>query len=170
MNIRSFRLRDLPSLLRIERAAFGAEAFSATAFLGHLLRDRRSIFVAEDQQGNVVGYAAVRMSLGWLGPRRGGITSIAVAPAQRRQGVGRALLTRALGYLREQQVVEADLEVSVSNQAAQSLYQSLGFRRTRLLPSYYGLERDGLKMVLSLGENGKNDRAEGEGEGDVRRG
>jgi ribosomal-protein-alanine N-acetyltransferase len=138
-------------VLRIERAAFGEEALSATTFLSHLFRDRRSVFVAEDEQGNVLGYALVRLSLGWLTPKRGGITSIAVAPAHRRRGIGRALLGHAVEFLTEQHVVEADLEVSVSNQAAQSLYQSFGFRRTRLMPSYYGLNRDGLKMVLDLG-------------------
>jgi len=165
MNIRRGRLRDLVNLLRLERAAFGKEALSPTTFVGHLLRDRRSIFVAEDDQGNVLGYALVRLSLGWPTPKRGGITSIAVAPAHRRQGVGRALLRNAIELLQEHQVVEADLEVSVTNRAAQSLYESLGFRRARLLPSYYGANRDGLKMVLPLAPKAESPGRDGGGDG-----
>jgi len=150
MNIRRFRISDLSSVLHIERASFGREAYSATTFLAHLFRDRKGAFVAEDEQGNVLGYTLVRLSLGWLGPRRGGITSVAVAPAHRRRGIGRALLEHAVQYLRERRVEEADLEVSVTNRAAQSLYEAFGFRRARLLPHYYGADRDGLRMVLDL--------------------
>ena len=92
----------------------------------------------------------VRMGLPWLGPRRGGVTSVAVAPAHRRQGVGRALMCAALGHLKKQRAEQSDLEVSVSNSAAQSLYESFGFKRAKLLPDYYGLHRDGLQMVLDL--------------------
>ncbi len=106
--------------------------------------------MAEDDQGVVVGYALVRMGLGWLGLKRGGITSIAVDPAHRRQGIGRALLAEALQCLRDHGVQEADLEVSVTNRAAHSLYEAFGFRRTQLLPHYYGSQGDGMRMVLSL--------------------
>jgi len=150
MKVRKFKLADLPRVLQIERTSFGPEGSSATTFVAHLFRDRKHSFVAEDEQGIVVGYALVRMNLGWLGVRRGGITSIAVAPTHRRQGIGRALLAEALHWLREHGVQQADLEVSVANRAAQSLYQAFGFRRAQLLPHYYGSQGDGLRMVLDL--------------------
>jgi ribosomal protein S18 acetylase RimI-like enzyme len=90
-----------------------------------------------------------------LGERKGGITSIAVAPVHRRQGIGRELLQFALTHLRAQHVAKADLEVNVANRAAQSLYESLGFRSCRVLPHYYGLNRDGLQMELNLTESGE---------------
>jgi ribosomal protein S18 acetylase RimI-like enzyme len=104
----------------------------------------------EDDEGHVVGYVLARVGLRWLGIRRGGLTSIAVDPAHRRCGYGTALLSAALDYLRENGVEEADLEVNVGNCAAQSLYESFGFVRSRVLPHYYGLNDNGLKMVLNM--------------------
>lgn len=150
MRIRKLKLADLPRVMRIERASFGPQDYSGTTFWAHLLRDRKHSFVAEDEEGVVVGYALVRMTLGWLVRRRGGITSIAVDPPQRRRGIGRRLMSEALEHLAEHGVEEADLEVAVANGAAQSLYDALGFRRSRLLPHYYGPDRDGLRMVLDL--------------------
>ncbi len=158
MIIRAFRVSDLPHVLRIERASFGTEGYSAATFLAHAFRDRRGLFVAEDES-QVAGYVLVRLGLRWLGSRKGGITSIAVAPALRRRGIGRSLLRHAISYLREHHVDAADLEVNVTNLAAQSLYESLGFRRCRLLPHYYGPSRDGLQMVLDLAAQSAEARA-----------
>jgi len=152
LTIRRFSMGDLPRVFQIERASFGPDAYSPSTFLAHLVRDRKGLFVAEDGSGRVVGYALVRLGLGWIGARRGGITSIAVEPASRGRGIGRALLARALDHLREHRVQVADLEVSATNRAAQSLYESFGFRRDRLLPDYYGRSRDGLRMVLDLSQ------------------
>ena len=153
MLIRKYKLSDLPRVLSIERASFGAEGYTAGTFLAHAFRDRSGFYVAEDENNQVVGYILIRLGLPWIGPRRGGITSLAVAPAHRRRGVGRALLCAALAHLRDHQAEQADLEVSISNRAAQSLYESLGFKRSKLLPDYYGLNRDGLRMVLDLTDN-----------------
>jgi len=150
MKVRKARLSDLAPVLTIERASFGPDSYTAATFIAHVFRDRHGFFVAEEEAGEVVGYALVRLGLGWLGMRRGGVTSIAVHPSQRRSGVGRALLGHALKYLRENRVTEADLEVGVNNRAAQSLYEAFGFRRHRVLPHYYGPHRDGMKMVADL--------------------
>ncbi len=150
MKVRRLSLSDLADLVRIERGSFGPEAYSVTTFLAHVLRDRKGIFVAQDDDGRVVGYVLVRLGLRWLGVRRGGITSIAVGPSYRRRGFGRALMAAALDHLKENGVDEADLEVNVSNRAAQSLYQSFRFVQSRILPEYYGPNADGLRMVLNL--------------------
>ena len=148
MRVRNLKLCDMARILRVERASFGAAGSSATTFVAHLFRDRKNSFVAENDEGEVIGYALVRMGLGWLGSRRGGITSIAVDPPHRRQGAGRALMASALERLAEHGVEEADLEVEVDNGAAQSLYEAAGFRRASVLPDYYGSDRDGLRMVV----------------------
>jgi ribosomal-protein-alanine N-acetyltransferase len=150
LTIRRGRLGDIARVLQIERAAFGPESYSASTFLAHLFRDRKGLLVAQGERGQVLGYALVRMGLRWLGPRRGGITSIAVDSAHRRQGIGRALLARALELLCEHGAAQVDLEVSVTNHPAQALYESFGFQRARLLPGYYGYGRDGVKMVLDM--------------------
>jgi ribosomal protein S18 acetylase RimI-like enzyme len=148
--IRHSALRDLPRVIRIERVAFGPDSYSVSTFLAHVMRDRKGLLVAVGEDGAVIGYALVRTTLGWVGRKRGGITSIAVNPVDRRLGAGRALMDCALEYLRDQGVKQADLEVGVDNRAAQSLYEACGFRRSHLMPHYYGLNRDGIKMVLDL--------------------
>ncbi len=148
--VRKFVLSDLADIIRIERTSFGPESYSVTTFLAHIFRDRKGLLVAVDDDRHVVGYVLVRTGLRWLGVKRGGITSIAVGPANRRRGFGRALMAAALRYLGDNGVDEADLEVNVSNRAAQSLYESFGFVQSRVLPEYYGPAGDGLKMVLDL--------------------
>lgn len=150
MKVRAFAMRDLARVVQIERMSFGPDSYSLTTFLAHVLRDRGGMFVAEDEEGCVVGYVLARMTLGWVGKRRGGITSIAVDPARRRCGIGRCLVARSLEHLREGGVEEADLEVNITNRAAHSLYEAFGFHHDRVLPHYYGPERDGLKMVADL--------------------
>jgi ribosomal-protein-alanine acetyltransferase len=150
ITIRKFHLADLPRVMQLERASFGSEGYSSATFLAHAFRDRKGFLIAEDEAHQLVGYALARMGLPWLGARKGGLTSIAVAPAQRRRGIGRALMEAALAYLREHHAEQADLEVNVTNRAAQSLYESFGFKRAKLLPNYYGQGRDGLQMALDL--------------------
>jgi ribosomal-protein-alanine acetyltransferase len=151
--VRHYKMSDLPIVLQIERAAFGADGYSASTFLAHAFRDRRGFFVAEDEEGQVVGYVLARMGLPWIASHKGGITSLAVAPCQRRRGIGRSLMCHALSYLRARQARQADLEVNVVNRAAQSLYESLGFRTSKLLRHYYGANKDGLQMILDLAAN-----------------
>jgi ribosomal protein S18 acetylase RimI-like enzyme len=100
ITVHKFRLSELPQVLRIERASFKSEGYSAMTFLAYAFRDRKRFFVAKDEQQQVVGYVLVRLRIHWLGERKGGITSIAVAPVHRRQGIGRELLQFALTHLR----------------------------------------------------------------------
>lgn len=159
MPVRGASLGDFWRVIQIERAAFGPDSYSITTFLAHAFRDRKGLFVVEDEREAVVGYVLVRVGVRWLGTRRGGITSVAVEGPHRRRGFGSALLARAVEHLREHSVDQADLEVNVANRAARSLYESFGFRCSRILPNYYGPRRDGLKMVLDLRQPAAQERS-----------
>jgi ribosomal protein S18 acetylase RimI-like enzyme len=161
MKVRRATFGDLPDVVRIERASFAGKGCSVTTFLAHVLRDRKGLLVGEDDTGRVIGYALARVGLRWLGVRRGGVTSIAVDPQHRRRGIGRALMAAALEHLRSQGVAEADLEVSVANRAAQSLYEAFGFVQCQLLPHYYGPNADGIKMALNMRDATISGRAAG---------
>lgn len=65
------------------------------------------------------------------------IVTIAVAAAERRRGLGEALLITAidLAYRRSQEVLT--LECRVSNTGAQALYEKYGFRRVGVRKRYY---------------------------------
>jgi mycothiol synthase len=56
------------------------------------------------------------------------VVYMGVVPSARRQGVGRALLSRAVELARERAAVSLNLTVDVRNVPAQQLYASFGFR------------------------------------------
>ncbi|GIX03332.1 MAG: N-acetyltransferase [Planctomycetaceae bacterium] len=63
----------------------------------------------------------------------GGIQNVGVLPNYRRQGLGRALVLKALDGFLCHGARRIYLEVTASNEPAISLYQSLGFRHVRTL-------------------------------------
>lgn len=83
--------------------------------------------VVED--GAVVAYAVHRP----VADRECELLEIAVGAAQRRQGHAERLLRRLL----QEYPGDWYLEVRSSNQAAQSLYQKLGFQAIGKRPNYY---------------------------------
>jgi ribosomal-protein-alanine N-acetyltransferase len=149
VTIRRFRLGDLGRVLEIERSSFAEQSYDRSTFLYYAARGYAGFFVAE-HRGEVAGYILTRRTGLFARPRRGGITSVAVGQAYRRRGVGRQLAAAALDFLRRWGARQVDLEVSVTNEPAIRLYESLGFRRERPLPSYYGEAQDGMRMSLDL--------------------
>ena len=65
------------------------------------------------------------------------INTIAVDPARRRRGLGRALMEAVLAQVAEEEVTRATLEVRRSNLAAQRLYERLGFAVAGQRRNYY---------------------------------
>ncbi len=144
--LRPGRLRDLKAVLSLERTVFGRHALEPASMLWLLARRWPGLIVAEES-GRPIGHVITRVS-GWWWNKRGGISSIAVDPAYLRQGVGRRLMQAALEFLERAGVEVVDLEVSVGNRPAISLYESLGFIARRRMPDYYGLGEDGIRMTL----------------------
>lgn len=90
-----------------------------------------SVVVAEDD-GEVVGFVASRVHAASAGMSEyGEVEVIAVDPACRDRGVGRALLDRAIGQLRDAGVPVIMLETGgdEGHTPARALYESMGFRR-----------------------------------------
>ena len=81
------------------------------------------------------------------------VLNLAVAPAQRRRGLGRRLLEHALAGARERGAVRALLEVRVSNAPAIALYRAEGFTDLAVRHAYYpadGGREDALIMEKDL--------------------
>lgn len=92
----------------------------------------RSLFLVAVSGGRVCGFIGARMVLD-----EGEILKLAVAPENRRQGLGQMLLDRALSEMREAGVSRVSLEVRASNRAAIGLYEKNGFRQGHIRKSYY---------------------------------
>jgi ribosomal-protein-alanine N-acetyltransferase len=135
------RLRDLPSLRRLEKAAFPPdEAYDVLTLACLLLRPGTVNIKVVEYTGELVGYVA-----GSSHRLRGSawIVTLAVHPDHWRRGLGRRLLVACEARLR-QPVLR--LTVRASNAAAIALYESAGYRPVRVQRHYYADGENGIVM------------------------
>jgi RimJ/RimL family protein N-acetyltransferase len=109
-------------------------------YLRSLRRSRdAAVFVAETPRG-IVG----RLSVGRdPHPASAHVADLGlmVAKSHRRQGIGRALLERAVDWARRADVSKLELHVFPHNEPALQLYEAFGFRREGYRERHY--RRDG---------------------------
>jgi [ribosomal protein S18]-alanine N-acetyltransferase len=141
MSIRRARHDDLPSILRIERKSFARDAWDREQFLDYFDQSTRSVFLVVVGNNAVLGYA-----LAFHSETRAEIHSVAVAPAQRGQGLAVALLKRVIRLLRRRGFRTVLLNVRLENKAAVGLYRKLGFQRVRRVNGYYEDGAPALRM------------------------
>jgi [ribosomal protein S18]-alanine N-acetyltransferase len=121
---------DLARVAEIERASF-SDPWSATAFRSALEEDRINFHVAV-RDDVVVGYA-----VSWCVIDEAELANLAVVPSLRGQGIGAALLDRAMADARGAGCVVMHLEVRESNSSARALYASRGFEMVGRRKRYY---------------------------------
>lgn len=80
---------------------------------------------------SVAGRLAGTVMVGHDG-HRGWVYYLAVAPDQRRAGLGRALMAAAMAWLRSAGVPRLNLMVRDGNEAVLGFYAALGFRRAEV--------------------------------------
>jgi len=147
--LRSAEISDLQRLLALAESSPGAPRWSSSIWL-QILRSpdtglHRIVLIAESLN-ECVGFGV----LGLAGDDAE-IESLAVTAQWRRRGIGRQLCTDLLSWARARHAKNASLEVRVSNSAARSLYQSLGFREVAVRRAYYrDPEEDALVMTTDL--------------------
>ena len=94
------------------------------------LRDADTVVWLAEVDGTPVGFCSVRID---VAPpiheevERAEITDLWVAPAQRRQGLGRELVGAALAWARERNVSRVEVRVATSNPEGQAFWRALGF-------------------------------------------
>lgn len=124
--------RDLDGILAVDQASFTnpwtREMFEWEAAHSDVAR----VYVVRAGAAGVIAYCAV-----WIVFDELHINNLAVLPAWRRRGVGRALLEAVLAEARRLGAARATLEVRASNQAARALYERAGFRPAGLRRGYY---------------------------------
>jgi [ribosomal protein S18]-alanine N-acetyltransferase len=104
-----------------------------------------SEFIVAKSGGEVVGYAGA-----WIVADECHVTTIAVSPSLRRQGLGRKLMVELLVRCRDKGAVCSTLEVRAGNVAAIKMYEGLGFVSAGLRKAYYPNNReDALIMWLN---------------------
>ena len=129
MKIVPMERAHVAQITQLERENFSAPWDEAS--LLHELENPLSLWLTALDGDAVAGYIGSQSVLG-----ESDMMNLAVAPAYRRQGVGRALVERLLWELAEDNHC-LTLEVRASNEAAIALYESLGFRQVGRRPRYY---------------------------------
>jgi [ribosomal protein S18]-alanine N-acetyltransferase len=124
---------DLDSVLALEDALFGAEAWSRQMLAGELGQQSSSRYylVAHDD-GQIVGYAGLLAAAG-----QADVLTIAVAAGRWGQGIGSALVAALLAEARRRGCTEVFLEVRADNERAQRLYRWWGFGAIGIRRGYY---------------------------------
>jgi ribosomal-protein-alanine acetyltransferase len=122
LEIRAATLADLPVIAAIQIGSHEASQWPPESYLEHQC-------IVADERGMVRGFLVARATA----PDEHEILNVAVAPAERRTGIGRILMETALSSARG----EWFLEVRESNRAAISLYESLGFSLSGRRENYY---------------------------------
>lgn len=126
VNIRWLIRRDMPEVLRIERECFPCP-WSEDEFLCYL-RERHTI-------GNVceVGQQIVGFMIYELHPKRLQLINLAVDPAYRWEGAGRAMIGKLVSKLVLGRRERIAAEVNERNLPGQLFFRGCGFRAVKVL-------------------------------------
>ncbi|HEX5189462.1 MAG TPA: ribosomal protein S18-alanine N-acetyltransferase [Streptosporangiaceae bacterium] len=124
---------DIDAVLDLERAVFGAEAWSRQMLAGELDQQPTSrYYLVADDDGQVAGYAGL-LGAGW----QGDVLTLAVAADRWGQGIGTALLRALLAEAVRRGCTEVFLEVRTDNSRAQELYRRHDFTEIGIRRGYY---------------------------------
>lgn len=137
---------DLPAVLAIERDS-QPEPWNEEMFNEELLQPHSRMLVARTsvRTDSLLGYICFRQVADEVQ-----VHNVAVHRDHRRQGIGTALLQRALRFGVAGSARIAVLEVRVNNQGAQKFYERLGFRAVGERPDYYALGESAMIMQLEF--------------------
>lgn len=166
--IRPMTETDLRNVRRVERAAYGG-ALPGTPFerelnngLAHyivaverieepepvedessFLHSVRRLF-ARAREDRLLGFAGV-----WYTTKQLHIVTVAVEPSEQGRGIGQQLLLECHRLAGDAELPTIALEVRVSNERAQRLYEWFGFRRAGMLRGYYSDNGEDAVVMLT---------------------
>lgn len=145
VNIKDAREEMLGQIEEIEKLCFSLPW--TLEQLGSQLKDSQHEFIAAlDPEGRVLGYVGMVYVLD-----EGYISNVAVAPAARRRGIGRALISELMERAAALKLAFVTLEVRCGNAAAIALYEKQGFVPVGRRKNYYDFPReDAILMTYFL--------------------
>ncbi len=128
MKIRLMTVRDISDVASIEEKCF-TNPWSEEILYRDYARNPSAKFLVAEVDGTIIGHIGC-----WRRNDDVHVTTLAVDPEHRRNGIGGALLNRVLEQYPE---TDLTLEVRKSNEVAQQFYRSAGFIVTGSRPDYY---------------------------------
>lgn len=123
--------RHLKAVVAIEQTVFPSP-WSISLYLSELSQPATRAYYVARSAGEVVGYAGLMIVVG-----EAHVTTIGVAEAYQRRGIGRMLLMTLARTSIERGAEAMSLEVRVTNTGAQALYHQFGFVPAGIRKNYY---------------------------------
>lgn len=143
LRVEPMTIADIAAVHRIELASFPVP-WPNYAFQQELESNRLAHYLVVRVGRQAVAYAGI-----WIMVDEAHVTTFAVLPDWRRQGIGARLLLALMRLAREKGARVATLEVRISNRPARALYQRFGFRPVGIRPRYYSDNNEDALIMTS---------------------
>ena len=130
-HVRQMVLGDLDQVMRIETLVF-PHPWSSDLFQHELMANQVARYLVICRGPDVVGYVGIWLIVGEIH-----VTTIAVHPEDRRQGIGESLLISVIELALDHGAQLITLEVRESNLAARAMYRKYGFEEVGVRSGYY---------------------------------
>jgi len=150
MKVRRMYLEDIDKVMEIEPKVFGSHHWTRNNFVKELDNKVATYFVAE-KEGELVAYSGL-----WIVAEETHITTLAVDPRHRRQGIAEGLLIAMIDFAIKGAARAITLEVRLSNTPAQNLYEKYGFQRLGIRRNYYEDNREAALLLWTEDLNSKS--------------
>lgn len=153
MNIRNARPDDLVNMQHCNLLCL-PENYQMKYYFYHGLSWPQLSYIAEDEDGKIVGYVLAKMEEDPDDVPHGHITSLAVKRSHRRLGLAQKLMDQASRAMIENFSAKyVSLHVRKSNRAALHLYSNtLNFEVSEVEPKYYADGEDAYAMKRDLSQ------------------
>ena len=139
---------DIPVLATYEKELFPYSPWSTSQFKEEFAGIPTTRFMSVAEDGNtIVGYCGVFLPAPGI---EADILTVAVLPAYRRRGIAKEFMRQIEEWAREREASAMMLEVEIKNEAAITLYQSLGYMKISVRMDYYGPGQDAHVMRKEL--------------------
>ncbi|XP_029687663.1 N-alpha-acetyltransferase 10-like [Takifugu rubripes] len=157
MNIRNARPEDLMNMQHCNLLCL-PENYQMKYYFYHGLSWPQLSYIAEDENGKIVGYVLAKMEEDPDDVPHGHITSLAVKRSHRRLGLAQKLMDQASRAMIENfNAKYVSLHVRKSNRAALHLYSNtLKFQISEVEPKYYADGEDAYAMKRDLAPHGRS--------------
>lgn len=144
MNILPMEKKHIAKVAELEKECF-SEPWSEEGLSAELTKEEAHFFVYEND-GSLAGYMGMHIILDECY-----VTNVAVFHSFRRKGIGEALVKHCIRKSADENCSFISLEVRVSNTAAISLYEKLGFLAVGERKNFYSHpQENGLIMTKNL--------------------
>lgn len=138
-------LDDLQQIMVLEHQLF-EYPFTQEAYEFELGLNQFSHYIKLALEDELIGYGGIQVVF-----EDAHLMTIGIKKQYQRQGLGRVLLKQLIQMALQLDATRMVLEVNVKNHNAYKLYESLGFKKTRVRHQYYGPD-NAYEMVLTLKE------------------